>query len=119
MCESTYAICFEARVLKRDNERIEEYNQDKIASTLRSLFRTSREVDARDVEKFIVSLINYVTLMVRSEYEQQEDPIVPSYMIQEYLEKALMEFDLYKTLKQCIILGYTKAVMAHSNVQFK
>ena len=54
MCESSYAICFDAKVLKRDNERIEEYNQEKIAATLKSLFRTSREVDKVEADRVIV-----------------------------------------------------------------
>ena len=118
MCESSYAICFEAKVLKRDNERIEEYNQEKIAATLLSLFRTSREVSKEESEKAIISIINYVTLELQNKYTDIYLPVIPTYEIQECLEKALMKLDFYKTLKQCIILGYTKAVMNHSNTQF-
>lgn len=118
MCESSYAICFEARVLKRDNERIEEYNEEKIEATLLSLFRSSREVSKEESKRVVISVINYVTLSLRDKYINDTNPIIPSYEIQECLERALMYFDYYKTLKQCIILGYTKAVMAHSNIQF-
>lgn len=119
MCESSYAICFDAKVLKRDNERIEEYDQEKIAATLRSLFRTSREVDKVEADRVIVTIINHVTLTLRERYIDIDNPILPSYEIQECVERSLMFFDYYATLKQCIILGYTKAVLAHSNTQFK
>lgn len=117
MCN--YAINFEASVLKRDNERIEEYDQDKIAATLRSLFRTSGEVDKEEAEKVIVTVVNYVTLELQNRYSDMDNPVIPSYEVQECVERSLMFFDYYETLKQCIILGYTKAVIAHSNVQFK
>lgn len=97
-------------VLKRDNIRTELYDQGKIEATLKSLFRTSNEV-TDDLEKLVIIIANTVTMDIVKDYPIEKNKPVSTEVIQEYLEKALMHFGFYKTLKMCIILGYTKLLI--------
>lgn len=97
-------------VLKRDGIRTEPYDQGKIEATLKSLFRTSNEI-TEDLEKLVIVIANTVTMDIVKAYPVDQNKSVSTETIQEYLEKALMHFGLYKTLKMCIILGYTKLLI--------
>ena len=97
-------------VIKRDGIRTEPYDQGKIEATLKSLLRTSNEV-TEDLEKLVIVIANTVTMDIAKSYPIEEKSPVSTEVIQEHLERTLMHFGLYKTLRMCIILGYTKLLI--------
>lgn len=108
MPEHKYLFENDATVIKRDKLRIEPYDQGKIENTLRSLFKTSKDIPEPDVNKTIISIANTVTFKIMNKYTEYSFEHIPTWEIQEVLEKELMDFKLYKTLKLCILLGHTK-----------
>lgn len=107
-----YTVQYGKMVNKRDGIRTELYDQGKIEKTLHSLFRTSKEV-TEDVDKLVIVIANTVTLDMSKQYPVDQNNPISTEVIQEYLERTLMHFGLYKTLKMCIILGYTKLLINH------
>lgn len=108
MPEHKYLFENNVTVIKRDKLRIEPYDQGKIENTLRSLFKTSKDISESDVNKTIISIANTVTFTIMKKRTEHTFKHIPTWEIQEILEKELMEFKLYKTLKLCILLGHIK-----------
>lgn len=109
MCSDMYLIPYNANVRKRNNS-IEEYDQGKIEKVLKSLFKTTNDVNKEDVEKQCILIGNLVSLHLSKIYP--ETSVIDTSSIQEILEKELMNLGYYKTLKLFIILGYAKEIFS-------
>lgn len=94
------------RVCKRDGVTIEPYDQSKIENVLKSLFKTSKDVPVDCIANEAIVVANDVTFSLSLKYK--EDSVIPTRVIQEYIERKLMEFRYFYSLKQFIILAYAK-----------
>lgn len=114
MCSDMYLIPYNANVQKRNNS-VEEYDQGKIEKVLKSLFKTTNDVTKEDTEKQCILIGNLVSLRLSKLYP--DSSVIKTSVIQEILERELMDLGYYKTLKLFIILGYAKEIFSkHSNI---